>query len=108
VELGLVAGALPVWVVAVLLPPLLVAPSGLEVSVRKRADPDVLPGGRDDERLDAPAILLADQLAVRMVVRDARAAPPPRDARHGVGHIDEPGDLGGVLRVGRKERGAVG
>ena len=40
--------------VAVLLAPFGIAARGLDVPIRRRADPDVGPGRRDGERLDAP------------------------------------------------------
>ena len=40
--------------VAVLLAPLGIAIGGLDLPIRRRADPNVSPGGWDGERLDAP------------------------------------------------------
>jgi len=51
-ELGDVAHRAKIRVIAILLPPLRVAPGRLEMAVRLRADPDVRPGGRNRQRLD--------------------------------------------------------
>ena len=59
-ELAAVAARAPLRVVQVLAPTGLVDADGLDVAVRLDRDPDVLPGGRDDEVVDALAIGLAD------------------------------------------------
>src|SRR5205085_10713631 len=58
-ELVLVLGEPPLGVVAVLLAAARIAPGRLQVSVRQRADPDLLVGGRDRQRPDAAQILFA-------------------------------------------------
>src|SRR5690606_724947 len=105
VELDPAAHLAPALVVAVLLAALLVAAGGLEVAVRERADPDLVPRRRDRERLDPLALGVGDEGAVGVVVGKARAAAAARDAGLAVGDVDQPGDLGGALRVGREEGG---
>ena len=50
--LRLVPDGAPPGMVTVLLAPPAVAPNGLQVSLRRRTDPDCLPGGRDRQRAD--------------------------------------------------------
>ena len=72
----------PLVVVAVLAATLGVHPGGLDVPVRVRADPHVLPGRRDGQRLDASDhLVVGDALAVGLRVGEALAGPPPADPR---------------------------
>src|SRR5690606_40915620 len=62
----------PLFVVAVLLAALGVAPGGLDVAVRRGTDPDVGPCGRNGKRLDAlQRLLVGDPLALRVPVGEA-------------------------------------
>src|SRR5204863_8464424 len=79
-------------VVAVLLAPARVARGGLDVAVRIGADPDLDPGRRDGERVEALALdRIADRRALRRVVAPAGAAALARDAAHAVGDVAQPG-----------------
>ena len=92
VELLGVAPGAPRVVVAVLLAARGVDPRGLQVAVRVRADPDVLPGGRDAELADALEHLgLVDALAVVVEVREAAARAPAGDPGAGAVGAAEPG-----------------
>ena len=76
VELLLVAPQTPLRVVDVLPPPSRVGAHRLDVAHRVRADPDVLPGRRDDEFADALEDLgLFDPLAVLVQVLEPSPAP---------------------------------
>ena len=58
--------------VAILLAPLGIAAGGLDVTVRKRADPDIGPGRGDGERLDPPEdVRLCQPGAIRPRVGEA-------------------------------------
>jgi hypothetical protein len=83
-ELLQVAPLAPVVVVAVLLAPGGVRPRRLEVAAGVRADPDVLPRGRDRELGDAGERLrLVDPLPVVVDVREAAAAADAPDPGSG-------------------------
>ena len=64
----------PLVVVAVLAPAGGVEPGGLDVAVRPRADPHVLPGRRDRQGADPVEAVVLDQGAVVVVVGEARPA----------------------------------
>jgi hypothetical protein len=84
VELLLVAAPAPVVVVAVLLAARLVRADRLQVAVGVRADPDVVPRGRDHELGDALEHLgLVDAAAVLVDVEEAAPVAPPADAGAG-------------------------
>jgi len=79
-------------VVAVLLASAGVAAGRLQVRVGARADPDVGPGRRDDERLDATEIgLVAKGGAVRFGVTEGIALAVAAYAGSGIGDVAEPG-----------------
>src|SRR4029079_2208162 len=83
-ELRLVAASAPARVVEVLLAALVVDPRRLDVAAGIRADPDLLPGRRDDELVDAPEDLrVVDTRAIGVEVDEpaAVAAPPQARAR---------------------------
>ena len=72
----------PARVVAVLLAPACVATGRLQVPVRPRADPDVRPRGRDDDRADPlEDVRVADGCAVRVAVREATPGAMAGEAR---------------------------
>ena len=74
VVLGVVADFPPTRVIAVLLPPLRITARGLDMPPRRRADPDLGPGGRDRQTLDPCQDLgIADRLPVGSGV--AKALP---------------------------------
>ena len=79
--LQLVAGQPPLLVVEVLPAPGGVGADGLDVPVRIRADPDVLPCRWDDQRRDPLARLGIHGVAVRVDVRPARASAAPAQPR---------------------------
>ena len=94
--LGFVAGFAPAWVVAALLASAGVAAGGLEVAVGVGADPDVGPGGRDDEALNAAEDFgIADGFAVRIDVAEGGAGALAADAGAGVGDVAEACGFGG-------------
>ena len=100
-----VAGRPPLVVVAVLAPALRVEPGRLDVPVRVRADPHVLPRRRDGQGPDAvDDVLVGDPLAVLVEVREALARPPAPHPRPVA--IDLPHRHGAVLPrlVGRTSR----
>ena len=94
-ELDPVAVGRPVGVIAVLLAAPRVAARRLEVPVGSRADPDVLPGRGEHQRLDAGADGVRHQFPIRLPVREPRPAPRARDAGAGVVDVAE-----GVGQVG--------
>src|SRR3954452_5894075 len=69
----------PLRVIEVLPPAGLVGADRLQVAVRPRADPDVLPGGRDHQALDPLGILGRQPVALLVEVDEtgARAAARP-------------------------------
>src|SRR4029079_15956102 len=74
-ELLAVAPEAPLVVVAVLLPPTRIRADRLDVAVRQRADPDVLPGGRDRKRLNSRERLgIVEASAAGIQIREAAAA----------------------------------
>src|SRR5690606_25241807 len=82
VELGFLADLAIAGVVAVLLAAALVAAGGLEVAVGVGADPDIGPGGRDGQGLDAgEGGLVAEGFAAGAHVGEAPAGPLAGDAR---------------------------
>ena len=98
--LRLFADLAPFLVIAVLLAPLAVTAGGLEMAVRLRADPDVGPRRRDDERLDAlQRAFVGDAVTPRIAVEEALAGAMAGDAGAVRAHIDEAGFLGGLLRI---------
>jgi hypothetical protein len=98
--LGFVADLAPARVVAALLTALGIAAGGLEVSVGDGADPDLLPGGRDYEGLDAgDGFFVFDGFAAAGVV-EAFAAAVAADSGFGVGDVAQACGFGGLCRVG--------
>ena len=88
VELGGVAERAPVGVVAILLAALRIAPGRLQVALAVGADPDVGPGRRDGQPLEAgdlPAVL--DRAALGVAIAEGAARAPTPDARHVVGDV---------------------
>src|SRR5690606_25178060 len=84
-ELLAAAQRRPGRVVAILLAPARVAPGGLEVAVPAAADPDVAPGRRDGQRVDAPAGGgVADGPAIGIEVTEALAVRDAPDAGFGI------------------------
>jgi hypothetical protein len=82
----------PLIVVAVLPPAGCIRADGLDVAVGVRADPDVGPGGRDDEVADALEDLrILDRLPV--LVEVGKAAAPAHACESGAGavHSTKPG-----------------
>ncbi|MNE09113.1 hypothetical protein D3C80_1017810 [compost metagenome] len=72
----LVAGGVtrPVGMIAVLLAASRIAARGLDMAVRARTDPDVLPGGRNGEGADAvQRSCVADRQAGAVAIRKSRA-----------------------------------
>ena len=107
--LGFVADFAPLVVIAVLLAPAGVAADGLQVAVGDRADPDVLPGGRDHEVLDADeGLVVLDGLAVRVEVAEGVAMLLAADAGDRGADVAQTGGLGGELRVLVELDGVVG
>src|SRR5207253_2421383 len=80
-------------VVAILLATAGVAAGGEDVSVARRADPDVGPRRRNRERSDpAQAVALDDRLPARGAVREAPAGTPAADPGFRVGHVAQAGE----------------
>jgi hypothetical protein len=107
VELQLVALGAPVGVVEVLSPAGVVGADRLDVTVRVRADPDVLPGRRDHQRLDAQHLLAAEPVAVLVVVREPPAGTLPRPAPRARGDGAEPGHASHVSLRGHAHAAPV-
>ena len=108
-ELGLVAAGAPARVVEVLLAAALVDAGGLDVAAGIRADPHVLPRGRDHQLVDAGQDLgIVDALAVGVEDREAAAAPDPAQARAAAVDLPERGWPGGTAATyrGRAPRAA--
>ena len=81
--------------VAVLLAAAGIARGGLDMAFRIRADPHVGPRRRNDQRIDAAALLgIADASAAGFEENPTLAGPAPRDAGHTVGHIIKTGTAG--------------
>jgi hypothetical protein len=98
-ELGLVAPGAPARVVEVLLAVALVDARGLDVAAGVRADPDVLPGGRDDQLGDAGQDLgIVD--ARTIAVEDREAAAAPDAAQAGTAAVDLAEARGGHVPIG--------
>jgi hypothetical protein len=83
-----------------------IAPCGLDMAVRRRADPDIRPGGRNDETAQPrqPG-LVGDALAARIAIRKSLAGLVARDAGFAVGDVKQSRSLGfrrksGVGRTG--------
>jgi hypothetical protein len=77
-----VLGGPPLVVVQVLAAAGLVGADGLDVAVRVRADPDVLPGRRDHQRPDPLDHLgVLDHVAVSIEVAEPLAPAAPGQAR---------------------------
>ena len=80
VELLLVAPSAPLRVVEVLPPSRRVRAHRLDVAEGVGADPDALPGGRDDELADAlEHLLVVDPLAVFVQIFEPAPAAAPED-----------------------------
>src|SRR6202012_5158440 len=60
----------------------------LDMTVRPRADPDFLPGGRDDQVLDPGQFLGGYRLAVRVQIAETAAGADPPDT--GAGQVAAP------------------
>src|ERR1700733_13461128 len=100
--LRLVTHRVPPRVVAVLLSAARVAAGRLDVAVRERADPDLLPRGRNGERADArERRLVVDRLAARGDVREIGPAADPLAAnpRPVVVDVPQPRALRAELRI---------
>ena len=96
--LGLVAHFAPARVIAVLLAPARVAAGGLQMAVVARADPDLVPGGRNRQRADAcQRFRIAQRPAVGPQVPEPRAGTLARDPRRGIVHVAQAGGLGRAL-----------
>ena len=99
--LGVVPDLAPARMVAVLLASSLVSPGCLDVAVRHGADPDVRPGGRDDERPDpGEHVGITDGLALAVQVAERLAPGLAGQARLMVADVAEPGLLGGGRAFG--------
>jgi hypothetical protein len=106
--LHLVAHLAPFGVVAVLLAPARVAPGGLQVAVGLRADPDLGPGRRDGQRLDAfQGGFVVDRLAARVEVAKAVALRLAADAGPVVEDVAQAGRFGGGGRIAVRYRFAA-
>jgi hypothetical protein len=104
VEHPLVLGALADLpegrVVAVLLAALGVAPGGLQMAVRVRADPNVRVGGRDRELADpVEGRRVLHLAAVRLHVGEALAGLLAADPGLLVGDVAQPGGFRGLARI---------
>jgi hypothetical protein len=78
VVLGLVSLLPPLVVVPVLTAPCRVCPDSLEVTAGVRADPDLLPGGRDHQRPDpGQGLRIGDRRIGAEIAEAAPAAPAP-------------------------------
>ncbi len=94
--LGLVAGLAPAGVVAELLAAAGVAAGGLEVGVGDGGDPDIAPGGRDDEGLNAgEGFGVADGGLAGVEVAEGFAVAEAVNAGGGVSDVAEAGGFGG-------------
>src|SRR6185437_12187917 len=88
----LVAHAAPARMIAVLLAAPGVAADSLNVAIRIRTDPDIGPGRRHRQRLDAPQDrAVADEMAGGVAIGEAGPGATPRDARRGVADITQAG-----------------
>ena len=86
--LGFVPHLAPARVIAMLLAALDVPPGCLEVAVRVRADPHVLPGRRDDERSNTfKGRLVAQSVTVGCNVAESFSHPHAADTRRAIRHI---------------------
>src|SRR5206468_1064428 len=84
----------PPLVVAVLFVPARIAAGGLDVAAGTRADPDVGPGGRDDQLADAvQGRLVGDRLAVSVDVVEAHTGLAAADAWVEVADVGQAGGL---------------
>src|SRR5690606_39380749 len=96
VELRLVAQLFPAGMVDVDLAPLLVAPGHLDVPVLVRADPDLCPGRRTGQLLEAlPRLRAGDAVALWIQIGEARSLAAAHNARLLVGDGAEAGRAGG-------------
>jgi len=94
-ELGLVSNLAVLGVVAVLLPALGVPCRGLDMAVGGRADPDVFPCRRDDQRADpGQNFRVLDHLTIGSQKAEPAADALPPDAGERVAHVPEPGGMG--------------
>ncbi len=81
----------PARVVEVLPAPGGVEPDGLDVPVRPRADPHLLPGGGDYQVLDAREIAGGNWLVIRAEITKATSGADPPQARPGQVAAPQPG-----------------
>src|SRR4029077_10593458 len=76
--------------IAILLAAARVASDRLEMAVRLWADPDLGPGGRDDDAADARDLSrIVDAPAGGIEVREAPALPAARDPRRRIAHVSQ-------------------
>src|ERR1019366_4840336 len=95
-----VAHFAPARMVAALLSAACIAARGLQMAIGARTDPDIRPGGRDDEGFDAAkSLLISDQFALRIEVAKAFAKGLARDAGLRVGDITKSCDLRRLNRI---------
>src|SRR6185295_351413 len=94
-KLRLVASIAITRMVAVLLPAPGIARRSLDVAFRVRADPYVGPRRRNNQAVDAAALLrINDPLAAGLEENPTPAGTPAADAGHAVGDIVQPGAAG--------------
>jgi hypothetical protein len=87
-------------VITVLLAAFRVATRGLDMAVRIRANPDVLPCRWDGQRPDTPEnFRLGESRPVGPSIRKTASSILPADARPGIGDIPQAHRLGSILRV---------
>src|SRR5262245_55394332 len=80
----------PARVVAVLLAAFSVAAGGLDVAARRWTDPDIGPGRRDRERLDAAQIFdISDNVTVGSDVAEVLPGALPTDPQASVAHVEK-------------------
>ena len=98
---GLVAHLAPAGMVAALLAPASIPAGGLKMTVCDGTNPDLLPSGRDTERLDASeGLRLGDRGAAGPFVLESFAAAQTADAGFGVGDVAETGGFGRFDGIG--------
>ncbi len=101
--LHFIARCAPFWVIAVLLAPARIAPRRLQVAVGLRADPDVLPRGRNHQALDARQCgLVLHRRAMRVQIAKAVLDGLAVDAGAAIVHVAQAGrarGAGGVFGV---------
>src|SRR5262249_54129831 len=95
--LRFVADRAPAGVVEVLLAAAGVAAGGLQMAVGPRADPDLGPGGRDRQRLDAAERFgVVDVLALGPAVAETAAGANPANPGAVVEVVAQSGSFGGL------------